>query len=308
MVGTSKRNPRELGAEAMRRVERHVDTRTGPLGESAAGFLQRHRYRITDDGGGPHHNVLGHPLFELPVWLADAATVQVDTDTLLDVCESSLCGYLSVRAEDDFFDGDWDDPGAVMMVSSFFRTRHHALLAPLVPDPRFWERSATVWSAYADAMLVERSLHHPEATYGPEQFELVLDRSQPLEIPGDAVLVVSGRWDDSESFAAMVRHLTRATQLLDDFVDAVDDRAAGNYTWMVRRLGGLDGESALRRGMISSWDRIQEEAGLALTQARSLAESLGIGAMETWIDERARVVARSTERMYRTLFEAIGTE
>jgi hypothetical protein len=294
----------------MRRVEHVIDQSKGRLGRLAGDLLDRHGYRASADGGGPHRNVLGHPLFELPVWLAGIPSdyLGVSDEALNDICESSLFGYLSVRVDDDYFDGHWDDPHAAMMLSSFFRSRHLGLLAPLVDDRRFWERCATVWTAYAEAMLVERSLHHPESEYGPRQFETVLDRSQPLEIPGDAVLSMKGQWDSSGAFGALVRHLTRATQLFDDFVDAPDDLAAGNFTWMVRRLGGQDGESALRRGMVRSWDSVREEVELALAEAQRIAASLGILGMSEWVEERRGVISHASDEMYLTLFNNIGWE
>jgi len=299
----------ELGAETLRRVERLVDRIGGQLGSLAIDLFERHGYQVSAEGGGPHRNVLGHPLIELPVWLARVPSddLSVGDQALHDICESSLCGYLSVRAEDDYFDGHWDDPHAAMMLSSLFRTRHLALLAPLIDDQRFWERCGTVWTRYAEAMLVERSLHDPAGEYGPAQFELILDRSQPLEIPGGAVLSIKGRWDASEALGAMVRHLTRATQLFDDFVDAPEDLATGNYTWMIRRLGGMNGAAALRRGMVTSWDSVREEAVLALTEAQNIAEILEIREMSGWIDQRQRVMADASERMYRALFDSLGS-
>ena len=162
-------------------------------------LLQRHGYRVEADGGGSHRNVLGHPLFELPIWLdgATAGEGRLGREVLLGIRESSLCGYLSVRAEDDHFDGEWRDAAAAMTVSGFFRARHQALLAPLVSDRRFWERFEAVWQHYGEAMLLERALHDPARKFGRPEFDAVLDRSQPLEIPGDTVLAIKGCWSSA---------------------------------------------------------------------------------------------------------------
>jgi len=300
-------HPAEVGEESIRRIGRIVAGLGGELGKLAAHLLDRHGYVIGSDGGGPHRNVLGHPLFELPIWL-DRATSdrgELAGDTLLDVCESSLCGYLSVRAEDDYFDGDWDDAHGAMMLSGFFRARHNALLAPLVSDRRFWLRSESLWRAYGEAMLRERSLHEADMQYGPEEFEMVLDRSQPLEIPGNAVLSMKGCWDRTGQHAELVRHLTRATQLFDDFVDAPDDLAAGNFTWMVRRLGGREGGQALRRGMIAWCDQVGAEAGAELDRGVSIATTLGIVELTEWVEARKRVMEQASQRMYEALFKSL---
>jgi len=149
----------------------------------AEGLMSRHRYGAGADAPSPHLNVLGHPLLQLPIWVDAAVGEGLDEDTIGDILESSLCGYLSVRAEDDYFDGDWDEPKAAMMLSTMFRARHQALLARHVSDDRFWNRFEEVWGGYADAMLRESALTDPSSEYGPDDFEAVLLRSQPLELP-----------------------------------------------------------------------------------------------------------------------------
>jgi hypothetical protein len=306
--GISDWHPDERGLAALSRIGQFVAGLDGLLGQQANHLFTRHGYEVRPDGGGPHANVLGHPLFELPIWLAQTdAENWPDDDALLDICESSLCGYLSVRAEDDYFDGDWDDPGAAMILSGVFRARHHALLAPLVSDHRFWKRFERVWRGYGEAMLLERSLHQPAAHYGKDEFDLVLRRSQPLEIPGDAVLALRGLWDRADSFSLMVRHVNTATQLFDDFVDAPADLESGNLTWMVRRLGGLGGSQALHRGMITGWDEVVAEVRLELDAATRIGETLELEPMSRWTAARQQLIDRASERMYRMLFSAGGS-
>jgi hypothetical protein len=307
MPATTIWHPAEAGRESILRVARLVEDLGGELGRLAAQLLARHEYVIGTDGGGPHRNVLGHPLFELPVWLDNATREEgeIRPDALLDICESSLCGYLSVRAEDDYFDGGWDDPNGAMMLSGFFRARHQALLAPLVSDRRFWARFESLWQGYGEAMLLERALHHPDNHYGPAEFDVVLDRSQPLEIPGDAVLAIKDRWERTDRLADMVAHLTKATQLFDDFIDAPDDLAAGNFTWMVRRLGGLEGAQALRRGMVAWCDCVSAEAEEELDRALAVAGILGISELSEWVEARKQVMKRASKRMYQALFKGL---
>lgn len=296
---------REAGEESLRRTLSFVDGLGGEVGALASRLMARHGYAIDADGGGPHRNVLGHPLFELPLWLA-SATGGIDRTVTLDICESSLCGYLAVRAEDDYFDGNWDEAGAVMMLSTAFRVRHQALLASLVRDGEFWMRFESLWQAYGEAMLVERALHDPGRRYGPDEFDAVLDRSQPLEIPGDAVLSITGHWDRTSELSRLVRHLTKATQLFDDFIDAPEDLADRNFTWTVRRLGGLEGEQALRRGMIGRCDEMVAEAEGELDQALHVARDLGIVELTDWVEARKQVMQRASQRMYQVLFEAVA--
>lgn len=294
----------------MERIDRLVRGLDGELGREANILLARHGYTVDSDGGGPHTNVLGHPLIGLPVWVANATGLEgeVTAETLSDICESSLCGYLSVRAEDDYFDGDSDEPEATMMLSAFFRARHQALLAPIVSDRRFWDRFQSLWLDYAEAMLLERALHDPRSQYGREEFDVVLNRSQPLEIPGNAVLSIAGRWDLAGHLSELVRHLTKATQLFNDFVDAPDDLAVGNYTWMVRRLGGLHGKESLSHGMITMGDDIVAEVGEELDRAVSLAAELDLAELVDWAGARKGVMAEASQRMYEAFFGRLGSD
>ena len=277
------------------------------MSKHASQLMLRHGYVIDTSGGGPHSNVLGHPLFHLVHWV-DEATGQgvVAPEVLQDLCASSLFGYLSVRAEDDFFDGDTTEADVAMMTSTVFRSRHHSLLAIHISDPRFWERFELVWQLYAEAMMLEKSLHDPASNFGDREFEAVLGRSQPLEIPAAAVLALKHRWDLQPTLTELVRHLTRATQLLDDFVDAPTDLAAGNYTLMVRRLGGMEGESQMRLAMVTSCDAIMAEVGDELELAISLAEDLGIEGLNPWAEERKRVIARASTNMFSALFDELN--
>lgn len=297
-----------LGRDALLRIDRVVAAAGGEIGSAASAMLERHGYTVTEDAPGPHTNVLGHPLFELPLWLSWDPDRRLPESTMADICESSLSGYLAVRAEDDFFDEAVGDAGTVMMLAGFFRVRHQMLLAPLVSHPAFWERFGRLWHAYAEAMLLERSLHQRSETFGTDDFERVLARSQPLEIPGLAVMALQGRWQSVQQLAEFVRHITRATQTFNDFVDAPKDLALGNHTHMLRRLGGMDGPASLARGMIEQCDRIVSESNAHLDRAVEIAHALEMEGFEPWFDARRSAMAAASDRMYRALFSPPSRE
>ncbi len=289
----------------MERIKSLVDALEGELGIGTGQLLARHSYDIDANGYGPHSNVLGHPLISLPIWTADAVG-PIEPQILGNICDSSLCGYLSVRAEDDYFDEKSAEAETTMMVASFFRTRHQALLAPIVSDKRFWERFEILWRDYSAAMLLEQGLHSPDSSYDREDFEAVLDRSQPLEIPAIAVLSLADRWDLARDMSTLVRHLTRATQLFYDFVDAPNDLESGNYTWVVRRLGGLNGRKQLVRGMIALGDDIVTEVAEDLDRAVDLADHIGLVDLADWAEERNKVMREALRRMYESFLRSVG--
>lgn len=304
---SSERDPLVAGALTIERVATFVARLPVLLRRHADELISRHGYVAGEGGSGPHSNVLGHPLFQLPIWVDAATDGRLETDILMDILESGLCGYLSVRAEDDYFDGEWRDAKAAMMLAGVFRVRHQALLASHVGDTVFWARFEEVWRGYAEAMLYESELKDGAAEYGSEEHDRVLLRSQPLEIPADAVLSLKGRWDQAAITADLVRHLTRATQLFDDFVDAPADLASGNHTWMVRRLGGLAGATALRRGMVTDCDAVFAEAFDQLDQAVLVGADLGLTELPAWVRERKDEMGRVSGRLYGALFEALGS-
>jgi len=275
--------------------------------DHAEDLTSRHRYGGGDDGLSPHLNVLGHPLLQLPIWFDRAVDERLDEGTISDILESSLCGYLSVRAEDDYFDGDWDEPKAAMMLSAVFRARHHSLLARHVSDDRFWDRFEEVWRGFADAMLRESELNDASVEYGPDDFERVLLRSQPLELPVNAVLSLKGRWELASVSSELVRHLTKATQLFDDFVDAPNDLASGNYTWMVRRLAGRDGDMPLRRRMVECCDQVFAEAADELDRAVLVGADLGLTELPIWVSARKAAMTRASHGLYQALFDKVGS-
>jgi hypothetical protein len=244
---------------------------------------------------------------QLPLWIDAATDGELDDTVLSDILESSLCGYLSVRAEDDYFDGQWDRPKEAIILSGVFRSRHQGLLARHISDGRFWDRFEELWSGYADAMLLESELTEASSDYGPAEFDMVLARSQPLEIPANAVLSLKGCWDRAGLAGDLVLHLTKATQLFDDLVDAPADLASGNHTWMVRRLAGTGGEKALRRSMVKSWDQVITEAAEELDRAALVGTEMGLAELPAWIGARKAEMDRASRHMFEALFEKLGS-
>lgn len=296
----------QAARKVLNRVFSQVSEMTPLVEPLAQALVSRHGYDVAEESDGPHGNVLGHPLLELPVWIDEATGSRLDAGTLDDILESSVWGYLSVRAEDDYFDGHWGDPHGAMALSGVCRSRHQSLLALHIPDERFWSRYREVWDGYADSMLLERRLHAPDAAYGPEDFDRVLRRSQPLEIPANAVLAIKNRWEHAAAMTALVEHLVKATQLFDDFVDAPEDLASGNYTWMVRRLGGKDGPGALMKGMVTRCDEVFDDASRELDSAAVIASDLGIELLAGWVETRKAEMTRASQRMYQALLESLA--
>jgi hypothetical protein len=247
------------------------------------------------------YNPLGHPIALFPTWVAGAVGRDDSEERLLDLIEATIAGYLYVRVHDDRLDEGIGDPDESLFLADAFLVRHQALLARHVgSSPRFWNLFEQVAAEYTTAMLLERSLMRLGATYGSDEFDLVLGRSRPLVLPGVAVLDVANRWDLVEPLQRFVHHAVRAAQLVDDLLDCEIDRAAGRLTWVVRRLGGQAGATAMVHALLAGGiDEIVADALDDVDASDAAAAELGM------VDARAWLVARRAEIV--TLHEKILT-
>ena len=241
---------------------------------------------------GPLFNELGHPIASFAPWVAAAVGRGGQDDLLLDLIEATLVGYLYVRVHDDRLDEGLGDPDDSLFLADAFLVRHQTLLARHVgASPRFWDLFEHVATEYAAAMLFERSHLQPEAAYGAAEFDVVLGRSRPLVLPGAAVLEVADRWDLRELLERFVHHAVRAAQLVNDLLDCETDRAAGRFTWVVRRLAGEQGRvemmQALLRGGI---DDILADATRDVDASDAAAAALGMADAQSWLAERRKKI------------------
>jgi len=213
--------------------------------------------------------------------------------------EATVAGYLYVRVHDDRLDDNVGDADVAMFLADSFLVRHQVLIARHVGnDPRFWELFESVAHGYADAMLLERQALRPESHYDASVFDLVLARSQPLVLPGAALLSATGRWDLVEPLQSFVHHAVRAGQLVDDLTDCLQDLQRGRYTWVLRRLGGEQGqEMVLGRLIGSGIDEIVEDVMADLDQAAVLAQAMSMPDAVAWVAARRQSVLDLRERM-----------
>ncbi len=270
------------------------------------------RHDLLSEGEAGMLNPLGQPLLEVALWLVDYAQDQCGTDLgphLVDLAEATVVGYLHVRVEDDWVDEGIGHRVRAPMLSDAFLVRHQALLARVVgASPRFWTYFEAVAFAYGDAMVLEARLMDPGQSLGQAEFDAILRRSQPLVLPAAAVLDVVDRWDRLGLLEQLVHHGVRAGQLVGDLVDCREDLAEGNHTWVVRRLGGLEGAPVMTDNLVrGGFDAITGEALDDLGLARDAAEAVPLPAAVDWIERRAAGIDHLRQRFYAALFDAIDT-
>jgi hypothetical protein len=194
------------------------------------------------------------------------------------------------------------EPSTAMLLADAFLVRHHALLATHVASTRFWDLHERTAAAYSEAMLLEREVSRRDVEYSAEQFDRVLDRSQPLVLPGAALLDLADQWGLLPALQGFVHHTVRAGQLVDDTIDCERDLAAGNHTWVVRLLKGEDGRDAMIRNLIT--DGIDDIVAMVLDdldKAGEAARAAGLSPAEPWLEGRRQHVTTLQERLLRAV-------
>src|SRR5437764_13758892 len=115
-------------------------------------LVQKHGLLTSDLN--PYFGVPGHPLFELPVWVADRLrTAGIDTpeQQLADVLGISALGYFHVRAQDDWLDAaSRHDPTLVGLAEALLASCHRLLVSTVGTSGRFWDFYAEVFNLYAE--------------------------------------------------------------------------------------------------------------------------------------------------------------
>ena len=243
---------------------------------------------------------LAQPLVQFPSWVSSAVDHGADRGRrLADLVEAAVTGYLYVRVHDDRLDDNVGDADLAMFLADSFLIRHQVLIVRHVgDDPRFWALFESVAQRYADAMLVERQALRLGSHYDAAVFDLVLARSQPLVLPGAALLSATDRWELVPPLQSFVHDAVRAGQLVDDLTDCLQDLQRGRYTWVLRRLGGEQGrEMVLDRLIGSGIDEIVEDVMADLDAAAALAQAMGMVDAVAWISTRRQSVLDLRERM-----------
>lgn len=284
-----------LGGMIKGRVDRHLDEARRALParlRTAFDRLLVERGLLADDPA-PYFGVLGHPLFELPGWVAarldrDGAPVrEVDHDRALGV---SALGYLHARAQDDWLDGDRRGDPTLVALAEVLLTRCTRLLVAVVgTSPRFWDRYDQLMASYAESLLHTDELRRTGAEIGRPAFEQLLEQSRPLALPSLALLDRAGRWELAPALEDFVVAEAGAAQLFNDLTDYHRDRERGQRTWVVEALDAagrpLPGE-VLDGGGAGAFATSVRAALAFHDRSVAAARSLDLAGAEVWLAER----------------------
>jgi hypothetical protein len=280
-------------------IDRHISAaREAMLPRVRRAFdrLLQERRLFTPDPAS-HVGALGHPLFELPVWMAGRLKddgVETPVEALADVLGYSALGYLHARAQDDWFDGpSREDPTLIALAEALIALCNRLLVSVVGPSPRFWAFYGEIYGAYAESLLHADELRRTKAVVPRSTFEQLLAQSRPLVLPSAALLDRADRWQLMRDLEEFVFAATAASQLFNDLTDVYRDRRMGQRTWTLEAIGdsGVDwlwldvlGASG-GEGPGKFRERIAEALSFNQRAARA-ARALGLTAAEGWLANR----------------------
>jgi hypothetical protein len=267
-------------------------------------------------GQGYFSHPMALPVLEFPRWAAAHVARQgtvIAPTVLANLVEAAAIGYLHIRVQDDWFDEAVGESGVVMMLSDALFTRAQALLAREVSrQSTFWELFEDVQLGYAEAMLLERRLQNTEEPYDAAALQKVLARSRPLMLPPAATLFAANRATDVEALDQFSAALVTAHQLFADLLDAEKDRANGNMTYVLWRLGAKPGGDceahALRVTLFSQggFDAVMNDALEELAGARQMADALAMPEAARFLEERARFMVEVQAHIFKAFFSGLA--
>jgi hypothetical protein len=267
-----------------------------PRVQNAFDRLLEERGLLSSDPA-PYFSPLGHPLFELPVWVAghlDDEGIETPSEVLSNVLGVSVLGYLHARAQDDWLDGcAADDPTLIAVAEALIAFCNQLLAFVVGASTRFWRYYSQILNEYAESLLDMAEVRKMQAPISRSTFERLLAQSRPLVIPSAALLDRGDRWHLRDHLEEFVLTATASSQLFNDLTDLYRDRDMGHRTWTTDTVGeSAAGELWLEvAGGADEQDigKISERIRTALSfheRSARAARALELTTAETWLRDR----------------------
>ncbi len=238
---------------------------------------------------------LGHPVFELPVWVARRLNdegIEIPKEELLDLLGVSALGYLHARAQDDWLDSGYEEPMLIAVAEALLALCSRLLASVVGTSAKFWRFYVQVMNAYAESLLDAVEVRTTDAPISRSTFERLLAQSRPLIIPSAALLDRADRWQLCDQLEEFVFSTTASSQLFNDLTDLDRDRRMGQRTWTTDVLGE-SGADDLWRELTSAWNekqgKIQERIDTTLLfheRSARAAKAMELTAAEPWLTDR----------------------
>ena len=299
-----------LGAHVERCVRSFASEASLPLSSTLATFLST---REIDLAGAPLANFTrtAQPVVHLPIWIAEivrASGLVLPAGAIESAVEAAVFGYLCAQVQGDGLRGRLGPTAHWVFLAHALFARHGAALL-IAADSAGAAVSALAAAAWVRHARGSARLWDPEASraWQGEERASAAERSGPMVLPAAALLAGAGQSHRLPELEALVRSSTEAAQLIDDLLDASEDRERGRITDVVQRWGGQEGATALRRNLYlaGGFEQVLDEAHAALDAARGSAAALGTERGIAYFQEAIGRVEALRARHLETLGRAI---
>jgi hypothetical protein len=297
-------------------VDRHLlEARATMLPRVRNAFdrLLRERGLLTPDPA-PYFGPLGHPVFELPVWVVRRLNddgIEVPEEALADVIGVSALGYFHARAQDDWLDDGSTDMALIAVAEALIALCNRLLVLVVGSSARFWQFYSQVLNEYAESLVDIAEFRRAEEPVSRSTFERHLAQSGLLVLPAAALLDRGDRWDLRDHLEEFVLTATATSQLFNDLTDLYHDRKMAHRTWTTEILGESEADplwlEVAGASTVDEGGRIQErirEALLFHRRSARAARALALTAAETWLADRARLLERLPQLLRENLLTA----
>ena len=168
-----------------------------------------------------------YPLLELPLWVGESVGgPAADSEFLVDITFSNLCGYYFIRLLDDVMDADSATDPQLLAVATFLQVHIQRPYQRYFPgDHPFWDTFRAVCTLTADVTLRDADLK----TVTAEDFRAIASQKVcGAKIPVAAACYRCGRPDLIPGWFRFVDSLGQPHQMLNDlmgwFKDVRHDR------------------------------------------------------------------------------------
>ncbi len=273
----------------------------GPRGHAALDAL---RDRLDLRGGaepGYFRHPLALPVVDLPVWTAAALAPDTPPPRVAAAVRAAAFGYLHVRLRDDLVDERTGGTEELLLSDILLHAHRSALDEAAAGRAR--RDADALWSAYAEAMLLDADLRAGVATWSAETEAQSLDRSMPLVLPALAVAPERAR----APLTGLVRALVGGHQLVNDLVDFDKDLRNGNRTWVLHRAGAERGPGPARTWLLAGGglDALAGEAHERFDAAAAGATALGLAPLAAFVAARRSHLDTARTQAYEAFFRAM---
>ncbi|WP_437275227.1 hypothetical protein WME90_28740 [Sorangium sp. So ce375] len=214
------------------------------------------------------------------------------------VGRATVMEYLYVRLQDDLVDEEAIVDRASVYAMEAALAFHLALLAEAQIPRAAWLARSRLMARFADT-----SAQEIDERCAPDGMpaERAGEKFLGMAIPLIALASFAGRDDLHDDLSAFVVHLGAALQMVNDILNAAEDRAAGRTTPLLRWIGAVDGGDAntLRAALLGhpATARALDLARAEAERAAALAGRRGLERLAALAQGARATVDRTSERL-----------